>query len=318
MILDRNIGDDANISAHKLNLLQNAGAETFYVGTAGTAAYLLATTRIPQEKLFTTINTALAAMTASRGDNLVVLPNHAESIGDTSSSGAMDFDVAGINVIGLGSGSAQPKITFAHADADLLIGANNISISNLHFFAAITLVKIGVQIEAAVTGTNISNCKFSVEETTVDEFLIGINLLAGCDDTYIVGCDMDMGLGGAAAGIKLVGASAGVRIRDNDIAGDYSLGCLSAITTLSTDLRIERNLLMNGNANALGAVAVADFITGCLGVVRDNTIFSDVATHLLMFTADTMIFSNNWRSDDSGSAATTALTSASVVASADA
>ena len=113
------------------------------------------------------------------------------------------------------------------------------------------------------------------------------------------------------------GASTGCYIRGNDIVGDYSVACIGGDTTLSTDYRIERNLLVNGNANALGAVAAIVLLTGSLGIIRDNTIFSDVATFLLMVTADTTLYSNNSCSDDSGTGNTTALVSATVVAATD-
>jgi len=318
MIRDYNIADDAFIAGHKVAGAAMAGANTIYVGTSSTAAYALARTRVPQEKLLTSLNAAMNLCAANRGDTVYVLPGHVEDLADTSSSGAIDLDVAGINVIGLGSGSLQPRIDFNHADSDFLIGANNITIENIRFDATVTGVKLGVAIEAAVTGTTIRGCRFSVETTTTDEFLIAINLLAGCNDTTIEFCEIDMGLGGAATGIKLVGASDRVRIRDCEIVGDYSQACIAGITTLSTGVRIERNLLVNGNANALGTVEVIELLTGTLGIIRDNTWFSDVATHVLMCVGDTCLYSNNKASDDSGSGKTTATTSASVVASADA
>jgi hypothetical protein len=321
MIKDRNVDPAANILPTKIlgagGDLAAVAAKTVYVGTSGTNAYNLARARVDNADLVTTLNAAVALCTANRGDRIIVLPGHYEDLADTSSSGAIDLDVAGISVLGVGSGSLMPRIDFNHADSDFIVGANNITIDNIHFEATVTVVKIGIAIEAGVTGTTISNCKFTVETTTTDEFLIGINLLAGCDDTTIKDCFMDMGLGGAATGIKLVGASDTVKVQDSTIMGDYSQACIAGITTLSTNVLIERNLLVNGNANALGTVEVIELLTGTLGIIRDNTWFCDVATHVLMCVGDTCLYSNNKASDDSGSGSTTATTSASVVASAD-
>lgn len=317
MIKDRNIADDAMIAGHKVNGTGMAGAKTFYVGTDGTAAYELATTRINDSDLVTTLNAAVALCSAGRGDAIYVLPGHYEDLADTSSSGAIDLDVAGIYVIGLGSGSMQPRIDFNHADSDFLVGANNITIENIHFEATVTDVKLGVAVEAAVTGTVINGCRFTVETSATDEFIVAINVLAGCTDTIVKNAFIDMGLGGAAAGVKWVGASTGCKVQDCEIVGDYSLACIDNITTLMTSYRIERNLLVNGNANALGSVACIVMVTNSLGIIRDNTMFADVATHLLICTADTTLYSNNLCSDDSGTGSTTALTSATIVASAD-
>lgn len=268
-------------------------------------------------KPFATINKAVSACTANKGDVIYLMPGHVEDLADTSTTGAIDLDVAGISVIGLGNGSLRPRIDFNHADSDFIVGANNILVQNMDFEATVTGVKLGVAIEAAITGTTIDNCKFTVETTTTDEFLIAINLLAGCNDTTVSNCFMDAGLGGAATGVKLVGASDTVKICDNTIIGDYSQACIGGITTLSTNVFIERNLLVNGNANALGTVEAIELLTGTLGVIRENTIFSDVATLALTMVADTCLYANNKLSDDTGTGSTTAITSASVVASVD-
>lgn len=263
------------------------------------------------------INKAVAACTAGQNDVIYCLPGHYEDLADTSTSGAIDLDVADISLVGLGAGNKMARIDFNHADSDFLVSADNILIQNMHFEATVTGVKIGVSIVAGSDYCTIKGCKFTVETTTTDEFLVAVNI-GVVSGTTIECCKFDAGLGGAAHAILMKGASTGCYIRDNDIVGDYSVACIGGDTTLSTDYRIERNLLVNGNANALGTVAAIVLLTGSLGVIRDNTMFADVATHLLVCTADTTLYSNNLVSDDSGTGSTTALTSASIVASADA
>ena len=270
------------------------------------------------DKPFATINKAVSACTASKADVIYCMPGHGESIGDTSTSGAMDLDVAGITLVGLGTGSLQPKITFAHADADFIVGASDVTITGMHFFAAITGVKLGVAIETLNTGTTISNCKFSVEETTVDEFLIAINLTVGCDGTIIKDNIIDMGLGGATDGVALVGASADIRIENNEIIGDYSLGNITAITTLSTEVKILNNLLVNGGSGNLSDQPVIDFITNCTGVCADNYMCTNVATDLASInSADLLLYTNNYYNNTAGVGKVGGKYSATVVASID-
>jgi hypothetical protein len=272
-----------------------------------------------KSKPLASLNAAIGKCTANKGDLIYLMPNHYEDIADTSSSGAIDLDVAGISVIGLGSGSNMPRFDFNHADSDFLIGANNVTVENVNFEATVTGVKLGVAIEAGVTGTTIRGCKFTVETTTTDEFLISINLLAGCNNTIIEGNYIDMGLGGAAHAIKLVGASSDVRIYDNTIKGDYSTANIGGITTLSTEVDIRRNLLINGGSGGIGTEPVIEMLTGTTGYVVENHFFCNVATIAAMTVADTMFFSLNYASEDVGAAAGAVLRTgaASVTASAD-
>ena len=318
MIRDYNISDDAAILSHKVLGRGMAGAKEFYVGTDGTAAYELAAERLPADMLVTTINLATAAAVANRGDVVHILEGHYEDLGDTSTSGALDFSKAGVTYIGHGHGSLQPRIDANDADSDILVSANNVILHNIKFEATVTAVKLGIAIAAAVTGTIIDDCDFTVETSATDEFLITINVLAGCTDTVVQNCRMDMGLGGAASGISFVGASTGCKVLNNEIVGDYSTACVNNDTTLLTSYRILGNLLVNGNANALGTVACIVLVTNSLGIIAKNTMFADVVTHLLICTADTTLYSDNDCSDDSGTGSTTAKTSATIVASADA
>jgi len=318
MIRDYNIADDAQIAAHKIAGMLAPGAKTFYVGTAGTAAMEAASLVIPQDDITTTINKATALCTANRGDRVIILPGYVEDLGDTTTSGAIDMSVAGVEYICLGRGVLQPRVDFNDEDSDFLVSANNVTIRRLKCVATVTGVKLGIAIGAAVTGTIIDDCDMVVETTTTDEFLISINVLAGCTDTIVRNSRIDMGLGGAASGISFVGASTGCKVLNNEIVGDYSTACVNNDTTLLTSYRIIGNLLVNGNANALGAVACIVIVTNSLGIIAKNTMFADVATHLLICTADTTLYSDNDCSDDSGSGTTTAKVSATVVASTDA
>ena len=58
------------------------------------------------QRPFGTIDYAVGRCTANRGDVIYVMPGHSETIG---AAAAVDFDVAGITVIGLGRGALQPR-----------------------------------------------------------------------------------------------------------------------------------------------------------------------------------------------------------------
>jgi hypothetical protein len=264
---------------------------------------------------FETIDYAIGRCTAGRGDVIYVMPGHSETV---SGAAGIDFDVDGVSVIGLGRGSDQPRIDFTATASTVEVNADNVTIANLNFHANISGVVIGLSVLAGATDLLVSGCSFDVETTTTDEFVIAVNLGVGCDRTVIENCTMDMGLGGAAAGVKLVGASDHVQIKDSSFQGDYSLAIISGITTLSTNVLIENNLLLQGTTGGLNAVAVIVLLTGTTGIIRDNYIVCDVATFALQTVADACSFLGNQRTDDVGQAKTSNDTSASVTVSTDA
>jgi|TARA_Y100000310_G_scaffold53827_1_gene49346 hypothetical protein len=267
-------------------------------------------------KPFSTIDYAVGKCTASRGDVIYVMPGHTETI---SGAATLDLDVAGITIIGLGTGTLQPRLDFTATGSTVEVNADNISIYNMNFHANISAVVIGLSVLTLATDLIVSGCKFDVEATTTDEFVIAINFGVGCDRFLVENCEMDMGLGGAATGIKLVGATAGGTIRGNRIVGDYSQACIAGITTLSTEIYIEENMLINGASGNVGALEVIEMLTGTTGVVRRNTWLCNVGSIVLESVADTMYFSENYAGEDVGAAASSVLRSgaASVTASAD-
>lgn len=65
-------------------------------------------------KPFSTIDFAINQCTANRGDVIVVLPGHAETI---ASAAAIALDTAGVTVFGVGHGDLRPTLTFATSAA---------------------------------------------------------------------------------------------------------------------------------------------------------------------------------------------------------
>jgi len=250
-----------------------------------------------------TINAAVAKCTANKGDIIYCMPNHYEDLADTSTTGAIDLDVAGISLIGLGNGSNIPRIDFNDADSDFLVGAANVLIENMHFEATVTGVKIGVSVEAGAHYTTIRNCRFTVETATTDEFLDTISVAAATDYVTVEGCLIDMGLGGATSGIVFNGASHGSVIRANRIRGDYSTACIESAVALQTEMLIEFNTLENGYTTGIGEVACISMLTGTGGIIQHNFIMCNVATAVLAAIADTMIFHQNYVSEDISEAA---------------
>lgn len=82
-----------------------------------------------------TLDYAVGLCTAGRGDIIYVAPGHAETI---TAANAIDLDVAGITVQGIGAGTLKPTITFGTATtATIRVNAANVSVRNLRLVSNI-------------------------------------------------------------------------------------------------------------------------------------------------------------------------------------
>lgn len=84
-------------------------------------------------RVVTSIAAALLLTVASRGDVIYLMPNHVETI---SSSTALALNVAGVQIVGLGTGNNRPTITLDTANTSTIgVSAANITIKNVIFVA---------------------------------------------------------------------------------------------------------------------------------------------------------------------------------------
>ncbi len=252
-------------------------------------------------KPFSTIDYAIGQCAANRGDIIMVMPGHAETLGGAS---AIDLDVAGVALIGLGHGSLRPILTYDTTSDTVAIGANNVSIMNIEFRASVSAVVDGLIVEDGVSDALIKDCVFSVDAAGTDEFLDCISLVNNNSNCVIEGCRMDMGIAGAVSGIHMDADTDKLVIRKNVIRGDFSTANILGDTTLSTNLLIEDNLLENGIGGNLGSEPGIELLTGSTGTIRRNDIVCNLATKAASIVADTCLLFENYYNEDISSAAT--------------
>jgi hypothetical protein len=245
------------------------------------------------------IEEAIALCTASRGDRIHVAQGHAE----TFITESLDVDKIGITIIGYGTGSLKPTITYNHANAEVAIGADNCAIYNIRFLSSITDVLMGIEVEDGVDYLHIEGCDFDVELAGTDDFVEAINFVNNNTGCTIKNCTFNAGAGGAAHAIFCDADTDRLSIIGCDIRGDYSVACIGGDTAAITDVLIQGNILINGDLVAdggLNAVAAISLLDGSAGLIADNRIGSDVATGLLMRVADDCVFVNNYITDTDG------------------
>lgn len=264
--------------------LLNGNANVFFVDSGATYA---ADDTVHEhgnswETPFATISYAVEAdlCTASNGDVILVAPGHTESITNATSvttAGSCIIDIAGVNIIGLGTGSLIPTLTMTTAtSATMSITAANCRVKNIKFVSGINNCAVAITAAAGADGLIVEDCQFF--DTTTSEFLIGVSIADGCDDcrirrNYIRGVLSN----GATAGIRLVANSDDTVIEGNTIIGTYSVANINAESdpTASVGLVIRGNVLYNSTANE---PCISVHTNHTMGAVVDNRLYGNCGT----------------------------------------
>jgi hypothetical protein len=262
---------------------------------------------------FSTLDYAVGQ--AKSGDIIYVRPGYTQSV---TGADAVDVDVAGVTIIGLGRGTTVPKFTYNNSAGEFVIGAANVRIENLWFVPSVTGITKAIDIESGSHFAEIVGCRFGdAEAAGTDEFNATIIVAAASTDVKILNNYINMGEAGAVAGITITGACDRIEIRNNVIIGDYSTANINSITALQNDVIIKDNILVNGVTGGLNTEPTIELLTGSSGVIANNYSAANVATLAAHQVNDTAVNFQNYFTEDRGSAATAAATSASITASAD-
>jgi hypothetical protein len=212
---------------------------------------------------FSTIDYAIGQCVANRGDVIFVKPGHAETI---SSAGAIAADVAGVTIIGLGTGSTRPTLTFDTATtATITVSAANVTFKNIVFTANFA------DIVAPITLTTAKF--FTLEDCYVKATATNMNFLYVVD-TNATSNDAD--------GLAL--------INNKWIEPDTATESMVKMDGTNADVTIEANYVHLGvknNAPALMVIATGKVVTN--GFVVKNRVYrlnTDTATGAILIHSD--------------------------------
>lgn len=202
------------------------------------------------------IDNANNSTTATRGDIIVAMPGHVETV---SAAAGLELDIAGVTVLGLGSGDARPQVNFTTVvGADMNIGADDVSVVNVRFTGGFDALTGPIDVNA--DDFSLLGCKYEdVTGQTVD--CIVINAVNG---SHINNLEWR---GAAAAGgqsaIQLTDADE-VIIENFLIDGNLAAGCIESVTTNCLNLTIREGYLRTRNAADL-AITLQATDTGNIG-----------------------------------------------------
>lgn len=250
-------------------------AKVFFVASSDSAGYADLQQEFPVDKdgevrVFTTIQAAVDAATASRGDIIYVMPGHVETI--TAAAG-LSLDKAGITLIGYGNGDLRPQINFTTAvGADMDVDAANITIKNFRFTGGIDALTGPIDVNAA----NFTMLDCITQDVTgqATDFIVTD---ANADGLKIDGWTHKGAVAaGADTAISIVGGD-DISIDNFNIDGNFAVAAIENVTTAASNLNIgarsQGNLARTRNAaDVIVTVnaATTGFINNIFSRLQDN------------------------------------------------
>lgn len=212
-----------------------------------------------------TISQAVALCTASKGDVVFVMPGHAETISGATS---LVVDKIGVSIIGLGTGTLRPTLTFSATDSIVSITHASVTLQNLLLISDIDNLVTGISLGANADGCTLHNIEIR-DGAANKEFLIAVAIAAGCTDVTVRGFAFHGLAGGATGCIEAAGAADRFQLLNSFIRGQFSSQMVDLSQAASVGLLIRGNTLINIETGAGLGVAMHNSSTG---FVADNRI----------------------------------------------
>jgi hypothetical protein len=162
-----------------------------------------------------TITAGLNLVSSNRGDHIMVVPSHAETV-----TAKIDLNVAGITVKGLGEGRERPTLTGNGLIDVIELSADNIVFDNFHFAAPLTDAQtshINIDDNGAIV-RNITGMGSVGTENVVDM----ITVTANAHDCLIDGVQFWNDVVAVNSFLSLEGAASRVTVKNFRAFGDVA------------------------------------------------------------------------------------------------
>lgn len=249
-------GFSGGVSIRGVPVLNTYGGEVFWVdsgegsnGNDGTFG-----------KPWATLDYAVGRCTASRGDIIMVKPGHADTV---SAAAGLALDVAGITIVGIGSGSLQPTVTLdTIITADIDVDAANITIDNINFVA--NFADIAVVLDVNATDFTVRNCRFTQAGADLNAKVCIQDAAAAASDRITVeNCNAIMYDAANTHFINMAGTGTGHIVRNNILQGDWGTMAIGGAGVV-TFCQITDNVLGNIANTSDGCISLASTATGAV------------------------------------------------------
>ena len=258
--------------AHALHAQVPPSGRLFVVGDSGTVNLdVIKDIFVPdaegEVRFFATIDAAIGACTANAGDVIIVAPGHTEAVTATS----LNADVAGITIIGLGTGSLKPTLTFGATDSAVNVTAANIKFKNLRIQAGIGDVVTAFLHATAAQNTVYEDIEFYATSTFnfINCYTLGAaNISDGCrwERNYLRTADA-----GQLALCVTSAAHNDLKFYDNYVVhAATAAGLLTAGSANLLGLDVKGNFVQTGQTDGSVGVLVITTSTASSGRIVDN------------------------------------------------
>jgi hypothetical protein len=239
------------------------------------------------QRPFATIDYAIGQCVANRGDIILVMPGHTETI---SSATALVADVAGVAVVGLGAGSDRPTLTFDTANtATINVSAANFSFKNILFVGNFLSIASAITVGAAPWCT-VEDCEFK-DTSAVLGFLSAVTttVTVNADHLHLINNRIhSIATTRTVSPIVVLGTMTGLTAKDNrvvcSVAHNNVSQFISHAALVMTDLLVTGNTVYCVNTDtATGAVLLSTTATTGSGMIGHNRIRAlDVAAAIVV------------------------------------
>jgi hypothetical protein len=152
---------------------RNIGGTEFYLGPNATGVGDDERAGRSKESSVATLAFAMSLCTADKGDIIHLLPGYAETIA------VKVVAVAGVRLVGHGTGKLRPAILCNAAIDCISVAADDVEFDNLYFPAS-TLTGVTARIDVAAANCTIKNCLFDCGEFDTETITVaaaGLDLL---------------------------------------------------------------------------------------------------------------------------------------------
>lgn len=118
-----------------------------------------------------TVDQAINKCTANKGDVIVVMPNHSETL---SGAGSITCDVAGVTIVGVGSKGQRPAFSLTATASSIVVSAADVTWRNCTFSSGIAELVLVFDVTGA--GLTIDHCAVTPTGTSMINFLTAATL----------------------------------------------------------------------------------------------------------------------------------------------
>ena len=213
-----------------------------------------------------TVDQAINKTTANNGDIILLKENHTE---DITAAAGLACDVAGVRIIGLGTGRQKPVLNFTTAvGADMDIDAADVYIENIDFSGGIDALTGPIDVNAA--DFTMVNCEYRDSTGQATDAIVAD---ANADRMKIYGYRHRgaSGAGGASA-IQINGAD-DCEIDYCKIDGNFDTAAIENVTADWVDIEIANSWIRNRARAACikgFSTSASGWLVGPMKLMSDN------------------------------------------------